>query len=92
MKIGYARVSTQAQNLDRQLVALKAEGCDLIYEEKASGKDVQNRPQLAKAISALQEDDVVIPPFLMGFSRRIYADAVKRNEALRRLGWSDLIN
>ena len=60
MKIGYARVSTQAQNLDRQIAALKAEGCDLIYQEKASGKDVRNRPQLAKAIAALHEDDVFI--------------------------------
>ena len=60
MKIGYARVSTQAQNLDRQLVALKSEGCELIYSEKASGKDTRNRPQLAKALAALKEDDVFV--------------------------------
>lgn len=60
MKTGYARVSTLAQNLDRQIAALKAEGCDLIYPEKASGKDVRNHLQLARAIVALQEDDVFI--------------------------------
>jgi DNA invertase Pin-like site-specific DNA recombinase len=60
MKIGYARVSTQQQNLDRQLVALKAEGCELIYSEKASGKDTHKRPQLKKAISALNADDVLV--------------------------------
>lgn len=60
MKIGYARVSTKDQNLDRQLVALKAEGCDLVYAEKASGKDVRNRPELKKALAALNPDDVLV--------------------------------
>lgn len=60
MKIGYARVSTQQQNLDRQLVALKAEGCELIYAEKASGKDTHKRPELKKALAALNPDDVLV--------------------------------
>lgn len=60
MKIGYARVSTQQQNLDRQLVALQAEGCELIYAEKASGKDTNKRPELKKAIAALKPDDVLV--------------------------------
>lgn len=36
MKIGYARVSTEEQNLDRQIDILKQIGCDRIYEEKVS--------------------------------------------------------
>ena len=52
-KIGYARVSSQDQNLDRQIAALRAEGCERIFREKASGKEVNGRPQLAKAIDAL---------------------------------------
>ena len=40
-KIGYARVSSTAQNLDRQMGALRAERCDEIFREKASGKDVR---------------------------------------------------
>lgn len=60
MKIGYARVSTKQQNLDRQLVALKAEGCELIYAEKASGKDTRQRPKLKQALAALNPDDVFV--------------------------------
>jgi DNA invertase Pin-like site-specific DNA recombinase len=50
IKIGYARVSSLDQNLDRQISALRAEGCSKIYREKASGKDMRNRPELEKAI------------------------------------------
>lgn len=37
MKIGYARVITEEQNLDRQINILKRIGCDRLYEEKVSG-------------------------------------------------------
>ena len=59
-KIGYARVSSTGQNLDRQIGALRAEGCNDIYREKASGKDIRNRPQLEKAIDALGTGDVLV--------------------------------
>lgn len=60
MKIGYARVSTNTQNLERQIAALRSEGCDKIYREKASGKDTKGRPQLDKAIDALGNDYILI--------------------------------
>jgi hypothetical protein len=41
-KIGYARVFSTGQNLDRQLGALVAEGCDRVFQEKASGKSIKN--------------------------------------------------
>ena len=40
MKIGYARVSSKEQNLARQIEKLQEIGCDKIYEEKQSGKNM----------------------------------------------------
>jgi DNA invertase Pin-like site-specific DNA recombinase len=60
LKIGYARVSTPTQNWDRQIGALRAERCDKIFREKASGKDIKNRPQLEKAIDELGKGDVLV--------------------------------
>lgn len=60
MRIGYARVSTKAQNLDRQIGALRAETCDQVFREKASAKSLTGRPQLEKAIDALGTDDVFV--------------------------------
>ena len=60
MLIGYARVSTIHQNLDRQLGALRAAGCKRIFAEKASGKNVKGRPELEQAIDALGTGDVLV--------------------------------
>lgn len=60
MQIGYARVSTHAQSLDRQIGALNGEGVDRIYREKATAKSVKGRPQLEKAIDALGTGDVFV--------------------------------
>ena len=37
MNIGYARISTSGQNLDRQIAALRDEGCETIFRETADG-------------------------------------------------------
>ena len=58
MMIGYARVSTQDQNLDLQTDELTKLGCQKIYQEKvSSGKE---RPQLMKMIENLREGDSVM--------------------------------
>lgn len=58
MKIGYARVSTEEQRLDRQGDALKAAGCEKVFLEKAPGAK-EDRPGLAKILSMLREGDQV---------------------------------
>lgn len=60
MLVGYARVSTQNQNLDRQVGALRAARCKTIFTEKATGKTVKGRPELEKAIDALGAGDVLV--------------------------------
>jgi DNA invertase Pin-like site-specific DNA recombinase len=57
--IGYARVSAEDQNLDLQLDALKAAGCDRVFEEKASGA-LRERPELAKALDYIRPGDVLV--------------------------------
>jgi DNA invertase Pin-like site-specific DNA recombinase len=59
MLIGYARVSTQDQNLDLQLQSLKEEGCDKIFTEKASGAQ-RDRPELGAALSYMRKGDTLV--------------------------------
>lgn len=59
MKIGYARVSTTDQNLDRQLEQLQKADCKKIFQEKISGKNA-NRPQLQALLDFIREDDEVV--------------------------------
>lgn len=59
-KVGYARVSTREQHLDRQIAALTNIGIpmDNIYMDKQSGKDFE-RPNYKKMVSELQEGDIL---------------------------------
>ena len=56
-KIGYARVSSIGQNLDRQLEQLK--DCDKIFTEKVSGKNI-DRPELQSMMQYVREGDSVV--------------------------------
>jgi DNA invertase Pin-like site-specific DNA recombinase len=59
MKVGYARVSTEEQNLELQLEALKDAGVGRTFQEKIStGKS--NRPELERALDHLRKDDVLV--------------------------------
>jgi len=59
MKIGYCRVSTEDQNPDLQLTALKRAGCRKIFMDKITGEHTK-RPELIKCLKALDTDDVLI--------------------------------
>jgi DNA invertase Pin-like site-specific DNA recombinase len=57
--IGYARVSTQDQNLELQCDALNKAGCKKIIEDKVSGSRAE-RPGLSKALEILREGDTLV--------------------------------
>ena len=59
MLIGYARVSTQDQNLDLQIHALTNAGCQRIFEDKVSGTRAE-LPGLAKSLEMLREGDTFV--------------------------------
>jgi hypothetical protein len=54
MKIGYAWVSAQEQDLDLQLDALTKEGCENIFQKKASGAQ-RDRPELKAALGYMRK-------------------------------------
>ncbi|MBS5946715.1 MAG: recombinase family protein [Peptoniphilus harei] len=68
MIFGYARVSTEGQNLYRQLDALKAAGVDEIIEEKITGTKA-DRPQLNRLLDKLREGDTILIADLTRLSR-----------------------
>ena len=58
-KIGYARVSTLDQNLERQIDALQQYGIDKLYTEKMSGTK-KHRPELDAMLERLESGDTVV--------------------------------
>src|SRR6516164_997029 len=59
-KIGYARVSSNTQDYQGQVEALKAAGCERIYSEKQSGKSTDGRRQFEKLMKELLPGDIVM--------------------------------
>jgi DNA invertase Pin-like site-specific DNA recombinase len=58
--VGYARVSTIDQDLDLQLAALRAAGCDVMRSEKRSGTSTEGRAELQTVLAFLKRGDVLI--------------------------------
>jgi DNA invertase Pin-like site-specific DNA recombinase len=89
--IGYARVSTNGQDLTGQVEALKAAGAEPIYREKISGARA-DRPQLARLMKSLTAGDVVVVTKLdrLGRSTRELLELIDRigkaGAAFRSLG------
>ncbi len=68
MLIGYARISAQEQNLDRQIDQLKVAGCERIYQEKITGTK-KSRPELVKMLENIRTGDVIVIADLTRLSR-----------------------
>jgi DNA invertase Pin-like site-specific DNA recombinase len=88
---GYARVSTQDQQLTGQIEALKAAGANVTFREKISGVKA-DRPQLARLMASLKQGDIVVVTKLdrLGRSTRELLDLIdaigNAGAAFRSLG------
>ena len=84
MKIGYARVSTQDQNLDRQMDNLRTAGCERIFNEKMTGTK-SDRPELKTMMLTLRSGDVLV---IDSFSRlsRSTKDLLQMVDQLTAMG------
>jgi DNA invertase Pin-like site-specific DNA recombinase len=70
MIFGYARVSTQDQNLDRQTDQLQQLGCERIFQEKKTGT-TKERPELDRLLDQLRPGDIIVVSELTRLSRTI---------------------
>jgi DNA invertase Pin-like site-specific DNA recombinase len=85
MRLGYARVSTDDQNLDHQRERLHGAGCERLFEEKISGAR-RDRPELARLVDQLRKDDVIVVTRLDRLARSTghlleIAEAIRAKEA-----------
>ncbi|MEU0787582.1 recombinase family protein [Streptomyces sp. NPDC006173] len=84
VQIGYARVSTKGQNLDRQIAALTDCGCAKIFADKKSGKNAE-REELWKALEYARPGDTIVVPSLDRLGRSIQ-DLIAIVGGLRKRG------
>lgn len=70
MKIGYIRVSTEEQNLERQEVLMRELGVEKIFTDKASGKS-KDREGLRAMLEFVREGDTVIVESISRFARSV---------------------
>ena len=79
MLLGYACVSTDGQDLALKHRALREVGCRRLYEEKLSGAQ-RNRPELARLLDQVRDDDVLVVTRLdrLARSTRDLLDVVER--------------
>jgi DNA invertase Pin-like site-specific DNA recombinase len=90
MLIGYARVSTDEQNLDMQVDALKEAGCERVFSDETSGVKSE-RPGLQDALEYMREDDTLVVWRLDRLGRSL-KDLVQKVEELqsRNIGFRSL--
>ena len=93
---GYARVSTNGQDLSAQDAELRSAGCAKVFKEKVSGAKT-DRPELAKAIRQLEPGDVLVVTRLDRLARstrdllNVLDEIAKRGAGFRSLkdSWAD---
>lgn len=83
--IGYARVSSKDQNLDRQLEAFRKEGVEKVFQEKISGKTREGRAALKEAIAFARDGDTFIVLSLDRLARSLH-DLLTITEELQKKG------
>ena len=84
MLIGYARVSTEDQNLDLQKDALLTIGCEKIFDDRMSGAKAE-RPGLTKALEICRKDDTLVVWRLDRLGRSL-KDLISLAETLKERG------
>lgn len=80
MKVGYARVSTPDQNLERQIDDLLAAGCEKVYREIASGKRGALRPEWDRCLEHLRAGDTLVVAELSRLGRNAAGLGAVREE------------
>ncbi|WP_447939675.1 recombinase family protein [Pseudoxanthomonas mexicana] len=85
--VGYARVSSVGQSLDVQLQKLSEAGCARIFQEKRSGRQADNRPELQACLSYVREGDTLVICRLDRAARSVL-DLAKMADLLRQKGVS----
>ena len=87
--LGYARVSTDDQDLTHQRAELHAAGCTRIYAEKITGTR-RDRPELDRMLDHLRAGDVVTVTRLDRLARATEEHAAKSAAAAAQAGWKQL--
>lgn len=85
MLIGYARVSTADQSLNLQHDALKAAGCDQIFEDHGISGAHTDRPAYIEAMSTLKDGDTLVVWRLDRLSRSLF-DLVDTLQVMKERG------
>ncbi len=83
--VGYARVSTQDQDTALQLDALDRAGCQVVFQEKASGASRRGRVELAKCLASLRRGDVLVVYKIDRIARSLF-DLLDMLRHLERVG------
>ncbi|WP_336882276.1 recombinase family protein [Priestia koreensis] len=86
-KYGYARVSSLQQDLTTQLNQLSANGCDIVFKEKVSGRNKDKRSEFKLLLDKVQEGDIIVVTKLDRFARST-PDALNTIDFLNQKGVS----